>query len=59
MSAKIFKQFLEDLLNASSPSGQEEKAIKVWDDFMASLPGVSKYYSDKMGNSAWSIGIVN
>lgn len=56
MSAKNFKQFLSDLLNASSPSGQEEKAIKVWDDFMSSLPNVSKYYSDKMGNSAWSIG---
>lgn len=48
------KEFLKELLTAPSPSGQEEKALEIWDKFMASFSG--KYYSDKIGNSAWSIG---
>ena len=50
------KKFLQDLLDACSPSGQEVNGTKVWDEAVGSLSGVRKYYSDKMGNSGWAIG---
>lgn len=48
-------KFLEDLLNAFSPSGYEKEAIKVWEDKMNSL-GLKKVYSDNIGNSGYSLG---
>lgn len=48
------KEFLKELLTAPSPSGQEEKALEVWKKFMKS--NSNECYSDKMGNSAFSIG---
>lgn len=49
------KEFLKELLEAPSPSGQEEKAINVWDKFMVKISN-QHYYTDKIGNSAWSLG---
>lgn len=48
-------KFLEDLLNAYSPSGYEKDAIKVWENKMTEL-GLTKTYSDNIGNSGFSIG---
>ena len=50
------KEFLKNLLSAVSPSGQEEKATEVWRRFMNGL-GLKECYTDKIGNSAFSIGI--
>lgn len=49
------KEFLKELLTAPSPSGQEEKALEVWRGFMNGL-GLKECYTDKIGNSAFSIG---
>jgi len=49
------KEFLKELLEAVSPSGQEEKATEIWKRFMGGL-GLEECYTDKMGNSAFSIG---
>lgn len=49
------KKFLEEILNAYSPSGQEENAITVWNSWCSKL-GLKHYYQDKIGNSAWSWG---
>lgn len=51
------KGFLKELLEAVSPSGQEEKATRVWEDFIKSLDHTAvPYYKDKIGNSAFSLG---
>ena len=44
-----------DLLTAFSPSGMENEALKVWDDFCKGQ-GFSAYYADKIGNHAYSLG---
>lgn len=49
------KEILEELINCYSPSGFEFGAITFFDLEMEKL-GASRYYSDKIGNSAWSIG---
>lgn len=43
------------LLTAYSPSGLETEALKVWDAFCENL-GLKAYYSDKIGNHAYSLG---
>lgn len=48
------EKFFKDLLVAPSPSGSEDKAVKVWRDAMDEV-GVS-VYEDKMKNSAYSVG---
>ena len=51
------KEFLKELLEAVSPSGQEEKATKVWEKFIQSInPLDIPYYKDKIGNSAFNLG---
>lgn len=49
------KEFMADLLAAFSPSGLEHDALAVWDDFCKKL-SLKPYYSDKIGNSAYSLG---
>ena len=46
--------YFENLLNAPSPSGIETEAIKVWDNEMSQY--ADKSYSDKIGNSAFTMG---
>jgi endoglucanase len=57
------KTFLKDLLEASSPSGQEQKAIGIWKKFLKdNLPFKAlplDYYQDRMGNCARSVGTGN
>ncbi len=57
------KTFLKDLLEASSPSGQEKKAIEIWKKFLKdNLPFKAlplDYYQDRMGNCARSVGTGN
>lgn len=55
MIVKDFKEVLEKLLMAHSPSGMEHSAIAEWDEAMRSL-GCVKCYSDKIGNSAFKFG---
>lgn len=43
------------LLQAYSPSGLEQEALKVWDSYCHSI-GLDPYYSDKIGNHAFSLG---
>lgn len=45
---------LKNLCLACSPSGSEERAIKVWNEFCQNFS--EDYYSDKIGNSAWCLG---
>lgn len=48
------KEFLGKLLGTISPSGYEEDATKVWNDYCSKF---SKHvWTDKMGNSCFSIG---
>lgn len=49
------KDFMSALLTAYSPSGLETEALKVWDAFCENL-GLKAYYSDKIGNHAYSLG---
>lgn len=49
------KDFLADLLSAYSPSGLEQDAIHVWNCYCTNL-GLNPYYSDKIGNHAYSLG---
>lgn len=57
---KTDREFLKNLLEASSPSGQEEKAVEVWKKFLNDniefMALLLDYYKDKIGNSAFSIG---
>lgn len=48
--------FFKALLEAPSPSGVEDKAVKIWKDKMTVLLSESTYYSDKMGNTAFRMG---
>ena len=54
------KKFLKDLLNASSPSGQEQKATEIWKKFLKdNIPFQAlplDYYRDRIGNNACSVG---
>lgn len=47
---------LRMLCQTVSPSGSEEKAIEVWDNFCNSVEGARKCYSDKIKNSGWCLG---
>ena len=49
------KEFLADLLNATSPSGMEGEALKVWDSF-CEAEGFAPCYKAKIGNHAVKIG---
>ena len=51
------KDFLFDLLKTHSPSGHEHNCIKVFDDYCSKFG--KHIYTDKMGNSAFSIGNEN
>lgn len=48
-------KFLEDLLNAKSPSGRELEATRVWESKMSEI-GLVKAYSDNIGNSGFILG---
>lgn len=52
------KDFLKKLVETCSPSGDEKDGINLWDNECEKLKGegIRKYYSDKMGNSAWAWG---
>lgn len=60
IDTKKDKEFLKDLINAVSPSGQEQAATEVWKKHLESIPGVAfnlmEAYKDKIGNSAYLIG---
>lgn len=47
-------EFLEELLNAPSPSGYEEEALKVFDKYCETR-GFHELYKDKLGNHVYSI----
>lgn len=49
------KTFMLDLLTAYSPSGCEHDALEVWDRYCQHL-NLNPYYSDKIGNHAYSLG---
>lgn len=49
------KSFLVDLLTAFSPSGLEHDALAVWDNYCGAQD-FKPYYSDKIGNHAYSLG---
>lgn len=49
------KNFLIELLKTDSPSGYESKAIKVFNEY-CELNGAKHEFTDKMGNSCYSIG---
>ena len=55
LKLKENKAFLGQLMNTFSPSGSENDSLKIWKDFLETR-GLQKYYSDKMGNLAYSIG---
>lgn len=60
IDVKKDKEFLKDLINAVSPSGQESAATDIWKKYLESIPGVAfnlmEAYKDKIGNSAYLIG---
>lgn len=49
------KQVLKQLIDAYTPSGFEGPGVKIFDTEMEAL-GARRYYSDKIGNSAWAVG---
>lgn len=50
----INREFLKKLLETSSPSGNEECAVKVFDEYCNKFS--HQEFKDKMGNSAFKIG---
>lgn len=49
-------ELLRDLCLALSPSGSEERATSVWDSYCSNIEGSKHFYTDKIGNSGWSLG---
>lgn len=60
IDVKLDKEFLKELLETPSPSGQEEKATEVFKKFLEkNIPFIGlplEFYKDKIGNYAYSIG---
>lgn len=60
IDVKLDKEFLKELLETPSPSGQEEKATEVFKKFLEkNIPFMDlplEFYKDKIGNYAYSIG---
>ena len=50
----INREFLKKLLETNSPSGNEECAVKVFDEYCNKFS--HQEFKDKMGNSAFRIG---
>lgn len=48
-------EFLHSLLTEPTPTSYETLGIRVWDAYMEDL-GLKREYTDKIGNSGWSIG---
>lgn len=52
------KDFLKKLMSTNSPSGYEDEAVKVFNEYCKSL-GAKHEFTDFMGNSCYSIGTGN
>ena len=50
------KEFFEKLLKAPSPSGYEEEATKVFNDYCSKFSNCNHEFEDSIGNSVFSIG---